>query len=162
MCIRDRARAVYQLKYMHHPEMGIYLGRMLAKKGLGIQFFDGIDADVYKRQPLTTRYTIKRAFRDNYCLLRLTELQIYIIGLTGSDVARANTFEDEVDAEPAISYLGINLANLQEIMLAVLVEGSCKSRFYPVDVMLIHLRLHLEIAEVVDDSYLLSGRNALS
>ena len=38
------ARAVYQLKYMHHPEMGIYLGRMLAKKGLGIQFFDGIDA----------------------------------------------------------------------------------------------------------------------
>ncbi len=36
------ARAIYQLKYMHHPEMGIYLGRMLAKKGLGIQFFDGI------------------------------------------------------------------------------------------------------------------------
>ena len=111
---------------------------------------------------MTARYTIKRTFRDNYCLLRLTELQIYIISLTGSDIARANTFEDEVDAEPAISYLGINLANLQEIMLAVLVEGGSKSRFYPVDVMLIHLRLHLKIAEVVDDAYLLSGRNALS
>ena len=85
---------------------------------------------------MTTRYTIKRAFRDNYCLLRLTELQIYIISLTGSDVARANAFEDEVDAEPAISYLGINLANLQEIMLAVLVESGCEPRFYPVDVML--------------------------
>ena len=47
-------------------------------------------------------------------LLRLTELQIYIISLTGSDVARTNAFEDEVDAEPAISYLGINLANLRE------------------------------------------------
>ena len=111
---------------------------------------------------MTARYTIKRAFRDDYCLLRLTELQIYIIGLTGSDVARTNTFEDEVDAEPAVSYLGINLADLQVLMLAVLVESGSKSRFYPVDVMLIHLRLHLEIAEVVDDSYLLSGRNALS
>ena len=111
---------------------------------------------------MTARYTIKRAFRDNYCLLRLTELQIYIISLTSSDVARANAFEDEVDTEPAVSYLGINLANLQEIMLAVLVEGGSKSRFYPVDVMLIHLRLHLEIAEVVDDSNLLSSLDALS
>ena len=111
---------------------------------------------------MTARYTIERAFRDNYCLLRLTELQIYIISLTGSDVAWANAFEDEVDAESAVSYLGINLANLQEIMLTVLVEGGSKSRFYPVDVMLIHLRLHLKIAEVFDDSYLLSGLNALS
>ena len=99
---------------------------------------------------MTARYTIERAFRDNYCLLRLTELQIYIISLTSSDVARANAFENEVDAEPAVSYLGINLANLQEIMLAVLVESGCEPRFYPVDVMLIYLRLHLEIAEVVD------------
>ena len=111
---------------------------------------------------MTTRYTIKRAFRDNYCLLRLTELQIHVIGLTGSDVARANTFEDEVDAEPAVSYLGIDLANLQEIMLTILVEGSSKPRFYPVDVMLIYLRLHLEIAEVVDDANLLSSLDALS
>ena len=111
---------------------------------------------------MTARYTIERAFRDNYCLLRLTELQIYIISLTGSDVAWANAFEDEVDAESAVSYLGINLANLQEIMLTVLVEGGSKSRFYPVDVMLIHLRLHLEIAEVVDDSNLLSSLDALS
>ena len=111
---------------------------------------------------MTARYTIERAFRDNYCLLRLTELQIYIISLTGSDVAWANAFEDEVDAESAVSYLGINLANLQEIMLTVLVESGSKSRFYPVDVMLIHLRLHLEIAEVVDDSNLLSSLDALS
>ena len=68
---------------------------------------------------MTARYTIKRAFRYNYCLLRLTELQIYIIGLTGSDIAWANALEDEVDAEPAVSYLGINLANLQEIMLTL-------------------------------------------
>ena len=47
-------------------------------------------------------------------------------------------------------------------MLTILVEGSSKSRFYPVDVMLIYLRLHLEIAEVVDDSNLLSSLNALS
>ena len=53
---------------------------------------------------------MKRAFRDNYCLLRLTELEIYIINLTGSDIARANAFEDEVDAEPAVSYLGIRIA----------------------------------------------------
>ncbi|CDA58093.1 unknown [Prevotella sp. CAG:604] len=47
-------------------------------------------------------------------------------------------------------------------MLAVLVESGSKSRFYPIDVMLIHLRLHLKIAEIVDDSNLLSSLDALS
>ena len=47
-------------------------------------------------------------------------------------------------------------------MLAVLVESGSKSRFYPVDVMLIHLRLYFEIAEVVDDANFLSCLNALS
>ena len=111
---------------------------------------------------MTARYTIERAFRDNYCLLRLTELQIYIISLTGSDVAWAHAIEAAVDADSAVSNLGINLANLQEIMLTVLVECGSKSRLYPVDVMLIHLRLHLEIAEVVYDSNLLSSLDALS
>ena len=56
------ARAVYQLKYMHHPEMGIYLGRMLAKKGLGIQFFDGIDAII--PIPLTRKREKERGYNQ--------------------------------------------------------------------------------------------------
>ena len=112
--------------------------------------------------PLTARHTIKRAFRDDYCLLRLSELQIQIVGLTGSDIARAAALEDEVDAEPTVSHLWINLANLQEIMLAILVEGGSQAGFHSVDVVFIHLCLHLVITEVIDDSYLLPRRDALS
>ena len=117
---------------------------------------------VKDKNPLTARHTIKRTFRDDDCLLRLSELQINIISLTRSDIAWANALEDEVDAEPAVSYLGINLANLQEIMLAVLVEGGSQARFHTIDVMLIHLRLHLVVAEVINHSYLLTRRDALS
>ena len=95
--------------------------------------------------PLTARHTIKRAFRDDYCLLRLSKLQIQIVGLTGSDIARAVALEDEIDAEPTVSHLWINLANLQEIMLAILVEGGSQAGFHSVDVVLIHLCLYLII-----------------
>ena len=47
-------------------------------------------------------------------------------------------------------------------MLAVLYERGIKPRLHTVDVMLIHLRLHLVVAEVVDNSYLLSCLYALS
>ena len=35
---------IYQLKYMHHPETGIYLGRHRWQRGFGIQILQGIDA----------------------------------------------------------------------------------------------------------------------
>ena len=72
------ARAVYQLKYMHHPEMGIYLGRMLAKKGLGIQFFDGIDAII--PIPLTRKREKERGYNQSLLIAKgiqqLTHLPI--------------------------------------------------------------------------------------
>lgn len=72
------ARAVYQLKYMHHPEMGIYLGRMLAKKGLGIQFFDGIDAII--PIPLTRKREKERGYNQSFLIAKgiqqLTHLTI--------------------------------------------------------------------------------------
>lgn len=72
------ARAVYQLKYMHHPEMGIYLGRMLAKKGLSIQFFDGIDAII--PIPLTRKREKERGYNQSLLIAKgiqqLTHLTI--------------------------------------------------------------------------------------
>lgn len=47
-------------------------------------------------------------------------------------------------------------------MLAILVEGGSQAGFHSVDVVLIHLCLYLVITEVVDDSYLLTRRDALS
>ncbi len=38
------ARPIYQLKYGHRKEMGIYLGELLGSKGLESGFFEGIDA----------------------------------------------------------------------------------------------------------------------
>ena len=95
-------------------------------------------------------------------MLRLSELQIHIVGLARADVAGAHALEDEVDAELAVPYLGINLAHLQGVTLAVLLEGSGQPGLHTVDVMLIHLCLHLVVAEVVDDTYLLSCLYALS
>ena len=37
---------IYQLKYKDHPEVGVVLGRMLAKEIQGSGFFDGIDGIV--------------------------------------------------------------------------------------------------------------------
>lgn len=42
----DTANMIYQLKYKDHPEVGVILGRMLAKEMQGAGFFDGIDGIV--------------------------------------------------------------------------------------------------------------------
>ena len=38
------SNAIYQLKYHHRPDIGIYLGRLIGSKGLEVNFFEGIDA----------------------------------------------------------------------------------------------------------------------
>ena len=42
----DTVNMIYQLKYKDHPEVGVILGRMLAKEMQGAGFFDGIDGIV--------------------------------------------------------------------------------------------------------------------
>ncbi len=116
---------------------------------------------VEDEDPLTARHTVERALRDDDGLLRLSELQVDIVGLTCADVAGAHALEDEVDTEPAVPYLGIDLAHLQGVTLAVLLEGGGQSRFHTVDVVLVHLCLYLIVAQVVNDAYLLSCRDAL-
>lgn len=85
------ARAVYQLKYMHHPEMGIYLGRMLAKKGLGIQFFDGIDAII--PIPLTRKREKERGYNQSLLIAKgiqqLTHLTIIKDAVRRKSLAKA-------------------------------------------------------------------------
>ena len=117
---------------------------------------------VEDKNPLTARHTVERALRDDDGLLRLSELQIHIVGLARADVAGAHALEDEVDAELAVPHLGIDLAHLQGVTLTILLEGGSQTGLHTVDVMLIHLRLHLVVAEVVDDTYLLSCLYALS
>ena len=58
--------------------VGIYLGRMLAKKGLGIQFFDGIDAII--PIPLTRKREKERGYNQSLLIAKgiqqLTHLTI--------------------------------------------------------------------------------------
>ncbi len=63
--------------------------------------------------PLTARHTIKRAFRDDYCLL----LTVRVANpdsrfLTVRILLGATALKDEFYAEPTVSHLWINLANL--------------------------------------------------
>ncbi len=117
---------------------------------------------VENEDPLAARHTVERALGDDDGLLRLSELQIHIIGLARADVVRAHALEDEVDAELAVPHLGIDLAHLQGVTLAILVEGGSESGLHAVDVVLIHLCLYLIVAQVVHHTYLLSCRHALS
>lgn len=54
---------IYQLKYNHHPEIGVYLGKLLAQEGRGIQFFEGIDAIV--PIPLTKKRYRERGYNQS-------------------------------------------------------------------------------------------------
>lgn len=54
---------IYQLKYDHHPEIGVYLGKLLAQEGRGVGFFEGIDAIV--PIPLTKKRYRERGYNQS-------------------------------------------------------------------------------------------------
>ena len=67
--------------------------------------------------PLAASSLEERAARDDDGLLRLPQFEVDVIGLTCADVLWALTPEDEVATELAFAHLGINLANLELILL---------------------------------------------
>ena len=99
------ARAVYQLKYMHHPEMGIYLGRMLAKKGLGIQFFDGIDAII--PIPLTRKREKERGYNQSLLIAKgiqqLTHLTIIKDAVRRKKFSESQTHKNRQERQENVS-----------------------------------------------------------
>ena len=109
------ARAVYQLKYMHHPEMGIYLGRMLAKKGLGIQFFDGIDAII--PIPLTRKREKERGYNQSLLIAKgiqqLTHLTIIKDAVRRKKFSESQTHKNRQERLENVSQV---LKPLQPIM----------------------------------------------
>ena len=110
---------------------------------------------------MPARHAVERALGDEHRPLRLAQLQVDIIGLTRSDVGRTFAAEHEIYLEPAVFHLGVHLAHGERIVLAVLLKGRREPLVHPVDVMLVNLRLHFIVAEVVDDTNLLSRRDAL-
>ena len=72
------AHPIYQLKYCHNKEMGIYLGEMLASKGLETNFFEGVDAIV--PIPLAPKREKERGYNQSLVIAqgisRLTHLPI--------------------------------------------------------------------------------------
>lgn len=99
------ARAVYQLKYMHHPEMGIYLGRMLAKKGLSIQFFDGIDAII--PIPLTRKREKERGYNQSLLIAKgiqqLTHLTIIKDAVRRKKFSESQTHKNRQERQENVS-----------------------------------------------------------
>lgn len=118
------ARAVYQLKYMHHPEMGIYLGRMLAKKGLGIQFFDGIDAII--PIPLTRKREKERGYNQSLLIAKgiqqLTHLTIIKDAVRRKKFSESQTHKNRQERLENVSQV---LKSQQPIMTG---RGSTPSR----------------------------------
>lgn len=57
------SRIIYQLKYAHRPDIGVYLGRCLAQEGLRHDFFEDIDAIV--PIPLTKRRKRQRGYNQS-------------------------------------------------------------------------------------------------
>lgn len=72
------ARPIYQLKYGHRQEMGIYLGEFLASKGLDVDFFEGIDAII--PLPLAPKREKERGYNQSLLIAKgishLTHLPI--------------------------------------------------------------------------------------
>lgn len=55
-------KLVYHLKYYSHPDVGVFLGRMLAERLLNTHFFEGIDFIV--PVPVTKRKLRKRGYNQ--------------------------------------------------------------------------------------------------
>ena len=59
------AQLLYRLKYNHQPELGIYLGELLAMKAMETGFFEGVDAII--PIPLTKERQKMRGY--NQCMM---------------------------------------------------------------------------------------------
>lgn len=64
----DSSKIVYNLKYNHKPEIGIVMGRMMAKEALASGFFEGIDLIV--PVPLTPNRKKQRGYNQSEMLAR--------------------------------------------------------------------------------------------
>lgn len=99
------ARAVYQLKYMYHPEMGIYLGKMLAQKGLSIQFFDGIDTII--PIPLTRKRQKERGYNQSLLIAKgirqLTHLPIIKDAVKRNKFSESQTHKNRQERQENVS-----------------------------------------------------------
>ena len=73
------SRMVYSLKYLGHPEVGEFMGRMMSAELLGTTFFDGIDMIV--PVPLSKKRQRKRGYNQS------EEIARGISSLTGIPVA---------------------------------------------------------------------------
>ena len=75
----ETANLIYELKYKHHPEIGVVMGRMMAKELMGSGLFNGIDALV--PVPLARKRERERGYNQSLMLAKgvseVTGLPIY-------------------------------------------------------------------------------------
>ena len=86
--------------------------------------------------PLAARLLVESATRDELRLHGLAELQVEVIGLAAADVLGLLLHKLEVGLELAVAHLGIDLADLRCITLALSLEGGLQAGRNTVDVML--------------------------
>lgn len=82
---------IYQLKYAHRPEIGVYLGKLLAQQGLRTGFFEGIDGII--PVPLTPKREHERGYNQSERIAegihQLTQLPV-IKDVVGRNIFRGS------------------------------------------------------------------------
>ena len=112
--------------------------------------------------PLAASSLEERAARDDNRLFWLPQFEVDVVGLARADIFGALTLEDKVTTELAFAHLGINLANLELILLVASRKSGSKPLTDAIDIVLIDLCLYLIIREVIELAYLLSRLDALA
>lgn len=64
----DPSYPIYKLKYHHRPDIGEYLGRLIAEKGIEANLFEGIDALL--PVPITKARRKERGYNQSECIAK--------------------------------------------------------------------------------------------
>ena len=101
------ARPIYQLKYGKRKEMGIFLGEMLASKGLDTDFFEGIDAII--PIPLAPKREKERGYNQSLLIAqgisRLTHLPIIEDAVSRSTFQESQTHKNRAERQANVEHV---------------------------------------------------------
>ena len=115
--------------------------------------------DIY---PPSSRMLEESAAWYHYRLLRLSELEVHIIGLSGPDVFRLLSGELEVGLELAFPHFRIHFADNGQEFLFLPFEYGFKSGRYPVYIVFVYQGLYLVARQIVYLSYPCAGSYGLA
>lgn len=108
----ELTRAIHQLKYRNRPDIGIFLGRLMAEEMMGNGFFEGVDLLV--PVPLTKERQRERGYNQSLMLAKgvsektgipIAEAVVVRTKFSGSQTHR-HAWERRENVEHAFEYVG--------------------------------------------------------